>query len=198
MSTEKIVSESMEQSQSAGEPAERAGAAVGRERKRIFFEVGEVMEEALQNGFNYDSDSWYWALEITKAGRFARYTDPDMIFKYAVPASVYMDMATIAADMAIEIRCKTGYAFTAGEVLTTLFEYGLEYDEARGTCQFAVMVSKDGKLLDSGEAPETEYKTEYKRDIPFNVWQVFATAAETLSGMANRWLADHYEEAAIE
>lgn len=194
MSTEKIVSESMEQSQSAGELAERAGAA----NQRNFFEVGEVMEEALQKGFNYDSDSWYWVLEITKAGHFAQYTESDMIFKYAVPASVYMDMATIAADMAIEIRCKTGYAFTAGEVLTTLFEYGLEYDEARGTWQFAVMVSKDGELLDSVEAPETEYRTEYKRDIPFNVWQAFATAAETLSGMANRWLADHYEEAEIE
>ena len=190
MSAEKIVSESMEQCQSAGEPAERAGDA----NQRNFFEVGEVMEEALQKGFDYDSDSWYWILEITKAGRFARYTDSDMIFKYAVPASVYMDMATIAADMAIEIRCKTGYAFTAGEVLTSLFEYGLEYDEARGTGQFAVMVSKDGKLLDAGE----ELVTEYKRDIPFNIWQAFATAAETLSGMANRWLADHYEEAEIE
>lgn len=196
MSTEKIVSESMEQEQrqSARETAERASAAVGRERERIFFEVGEVMEEALQKGFNYDSGSWYWVLEITKAGHFARYTEPDMIFKYAVPASVYMDMATIAADMAIEICCKTGYAFTAGEVLTTLFEYGLKYDEARGTGQFAVMVSKDGELLVSGE----ELVTEYKQDIPFNVWQAFATAAETLSGMANRWLADHYEEAAIE
>lgn len=195
MSADKIVSESAVQEMQHGEPAERAGAVVQMpERERIFFEVGEVMEEALQKGFRYDSDNWYWVLEITKAGRFARYTDSDMIFKYVVPSSVYMDMATIAADIAIEIRRKTGYALPAGEVLTALFEYGLEYDEGRGAWMFVVTVSKNGTLLLPGEEPETEYR----REIPFNVWQTFATAAETLAGMANRWLADHYEEAEIE
>ena len=195
MSADKIVSESTAQEISTGEPEERAGAAVQMpERERIFFEVGEVMEEALQKGFQYEPDNWYWVLEITKAGRFARYTDSDMIFKYVVPSSVYMDMATIAADIAIEIRRKTGYAFPAGEVLTALFEYGLEYDEGRGTWMFAATVSKDGLFF----ADEGTPGTEYRREIPFNVWQTFTTAAETLAGMANRWLADHYEEAEIE